>query len=113
MQLLMSRHNHKSQHGIKSRRKYIIRNNRLVHLNKNLFNFIEITDVFVVVNQKQRTPTEGGWLSTFDLPVLTSLDQLIFYEILFYIFFTKYATYMRRGTCTEPFPSVSIPRREY
>jgi hypothetical protein len=52
----------------------------------------------------------GGRLSTFDLLVLTSLDQLIFkLKILFFLFFTKQATLMRRSTVLSLPPHLVFP----
>ncbi len=73
---------------------------------------------------KQGTLTEGkdqtgnpywsGRLSTVDLLVLTSLDQLILLlKILFIFFFTKQATLMRRSTVLSlPFQLV-FPARDH
>jgi hypothetical protein len=48
-------------------------------------------------------------ISTFDLLVLTSLDELPFNIESIIYFFTKQATLTRRSTVLSPSPSVSIP----
>ncbi len=51
--------------------------------------------------------TEGGRISTVDLLVLTSSDQLLF--VLKLYFFTKQPILMRRSTVLSLFPSVRVP----
>ncbi len=54
----------------------------------------------------------GGWLSTFDLLVLISLDQIVFTLKILLSFFTKQATLMRRSTVLNlqlVFPGETLP----
>ncbi len=58
----------------------------------------------------QRSLTEGGRISTVDLLVLTSLDQLLFIlKIFFFTFFTKQATSMRKPTVLILPPQLVFP----
>jgi hypothetical protein len=55
-----------------------------------------------------RSLTDGGRLSTVDLLVLTSLDQLLLIvDIIYLLYKTSY--FNEEVNCTEPSPSVSIP----
>ncbi len=46
----------------------------------------------------QGTLNEGGRISTIDLLVLTSLDQLLFKLKVFFFFLTKQASLIKRST---------------
>jgi hypothetical protein len=59
-------------------------------------------DVPIIWLFNHGTLTKGGWLRTFDLLVLTSLDQLIFTLKTLFTFFTKTSTLIRRSTVLTP-----------
>jgi hypothetical protein len=50
-----------------------------------------------------------GRISTVDLLVLTSLDEVLFNLKLYFPFFTKTTYLNEEVNCTDPFPSVRLP----
>ncbi len=54
-----------------------------------------------------------GRLSTVDLLVLTSLDQLLFAVMIFFYLCYKTSYLNEEVNCTEPSPSVSVPCSEF
>ncbi len=58
-----------------------------------------------------RTPYWSGWTNTVDLLVTTSSDQWLFMLKKIIFLFYKTSDLYEEGNCTEPFPSVRLPRR--
>jgi hypothetical protein len=62
---------------------------------------------------KAGKPHWKGRLSTFDLPVLNSLDWFIYILNISFAFFYKTSHLKEEVKCTEPSPSVSVPCLRY
>ncbi len=75
-----------------------------------LFHLVETTQL-CIINVYIKTGKSCCWggISTFDLLVQTSLDELPFNIESIIYFFTKQATLTRRSTVLSPSPSVGIP----